>query len=82
MDEQILIIEDDEAIARVLQRTLVYEGYTVDMATDGPEGLAKARAVKPDLVILDLGLPGMDGIEVCQRLRKIENFPGAHSDGA
>jgi len=55
MDEQILIIEDDEAIARVLQRTLVYEGYTVDMATDGPEGLAKARAVKPDLVILMLG---------------------------
>lgn len=75
MNEQILIIEDDEAIMKVLQRTLNYEGYRVEMATDGPTGLNKARAQRPDLVILDLGLPGMDGFEVCQRLRKIDNFP-------
>jgi two-component system response regulator MprA len=75
MNEQILIIEDDEAIMKVLQRTLNYEGYQVEMAVDGPTGLAKARAHRPDLVILDLGLPGMDGIEVCQRLRKVDNFP-------
>lgn len=75
MNEQILIIEDDEAIMKVLQRTLNYEGYRVDLANDGPAGLTKARSQRPDLVILDLGLPGMDGIEVCQRLRTIDNFP-------
>jgi two-component system response regulator MprA len=75
MNEQILIIEDDETITKILQRSLNYEGYKVEIAGDGPTGLAKAREQKPDLVILDLKLPGMDGIEVCQRLRKLENFP-------
>ena len=75
MNEQILIIEDDEAIMKILQRTLNYEGYRVEMANDGPAGLAKVRSQKPDLVILDLGLPGMDGIEVCQRLRSGGNLP-------
>jgi two-component system response regulator MprA len=69
MKERILIIEDDEGIVRVLRRALSYEGYTVDTALDGETGLNLSREHHPDLVILDLMLPGMDGIEVCQRLR-------------
>jgi two-component system, OmpR family, response regulator MprA len=69
MKERILIIEDDEGIVRVLRRALSYEGYTVDTALDGETGLNLARDHHPDLVILDLMLPGMDGLEVCQRLR-------------
>ena len=69
MSARILIIEDDEAILRFLRRGLAYEGYQVDSATDGQSGLALARDNPPDLVVLDLMLPGVDGIEVCRRLR-------------
>lgn len=75
MKERILIIEDDEAIVRVLRRSLAYEGYSVDAAFDGETGLALARDAHPDLVILDWMLPGMDGLEVCQRLRGGGNVP-------
>lgn len=69
MKEQILIIEDDEGIVNVLKRGLTYEGYQVDIAYNGESGLVAARTYHPDLVLLDLMLPGIDGIEVCQRLR-------------
>lgn len=69
MNERILIIEDDPAILKVLQRGLAYEGYLVDVATDGRSGLNMARDNHPDLVILDWMLPAMDGLEVCRRLR-------------
>lgn len=69
MNERILIIEDDQAILKLLQRGLAYEGYTVDTATEGRTGLILARDHTPDLVILDWMLPGMDGLEVCHRLR-------------
>jgi two-component system response regulator MprA len=69
MNERILIIEDDPAILKLLQRGLSYEGYMVDVATDGRMGLNLARDHHPDLVILDWMLPGMDGLEVCRRLR-------------
>ncbi len=69
MKEQIMIIEDDEAIVKVLRRALMYEGYQVNYALDGETGLNMVRDRRPDLVILDLMLPGMDGIEVCQKLR-------------
>jgi len=75
MKERILIIEDDEAIVRVLHRSLAYEGYSVDFAYDGEPGLVLARNAHPDLVILDWMLPGMDGLEVCQRLRAGGNIP-------
>ncbi|MHB0988641.1 MAG: response regulator transcription factor [Bellilinea sp.] len=75
MKERILIIEDDEAIVRVLRRSLAYEGYTVDAAFDGETGLTLARDAHPDLVILDWMLPGMDGLEVCERLRGGGNIP-------
>ncbi|MEW5939842.1 MAG: response regulator transcription factor [Chloroflexota bacterium] len=69
MNERILIIEDDQAILKILQRGLAYEGYTVDTATEGRTGLMLARDHQPDLVILDWMLPGMDGLEVCHRMR-------------
>ena len=69
MNERILIIEDDPAIMKILQRGLAYEGYTVDAATEGRSGLMMARDHSPDLVVLDWMLPGMDGLVVCHRLR-------------
>ena len=75
MNERILIIEDDPAILKLLQRGLAYEGYTVDTAVDGRSGLAAARDHQPDLVILDWMLPGMDGLEVCHRLRTGGSLP-------
>jgi two-component system response regulator MprA len=67
--ERILIIEDEDKILQFLQRGLTYEGYRVVTAADGPAGLALARSEVPDLVILDWMLPGLDGLEVCRRLR-------------
>ncbi|MFZ5809271.1 MAG: response regulator transcription factor [Chloroflexota bacterium] len=69
MSARILVIEDDEQILKFLRRGLAYEGYQVDTAMDGPSGLAIARDNPPDAVVLDLMLPGMDGLEVCRRLR-------------
>ena len=69
MREHILVIEDDASILQVLRRGLAYEGYSVDTAAAGPEGLLKARERPPDLVVLDWMLPGLDGLEVCRRLR-------------
>jgi len=75
MREHILIIEDDEGILQVLQRSLSYEGYSVETALDGRDGLVRARVRPPSLVILDWMLPGLDGLEVCQRLRSAGNVP-------
>jgi two-component system, OmpR family, response regulator MprA len=75
MKERILIIEDDEGILRVLRRALTYEGYQVETALDGENGLSQAHDWRPDLIILDLMLPGMDGLEVTQRLRTEGNNP-------
>jgi two-component system response regulator MprA len=75
MKERILIVEDDEGIVRVLRRALSYEGYMVDTALDGETCLNLARDHNPDLVILDLMLPGIDGIDVCQRLRAVSSMP-------
>ena len=69
MSERILVIEDDPAILKLLRRGLAYEGYLVDTAVDGRSGLLMARDNHPDLVVLDWMLPGMDGLEVCHRLR-------------
>ena len=61
---RVLVVEDDDAIAQVLQRSLRMEGYEVRVADDGIAALDQAHAFLPDLVILDLGLPRLDGIEV------------------
>lgn len=67
---RVLVVEDDQEIAEALQRSLRMEGYDVRVATDGVLALDEARAFVPDLVILDLGLPRLDGTEVARRLRE------------
>ncbi|HYX78338.1 MAG TPA: response regulator, partial [Solirubrobacterales bacterium] len=63
---RVLVVEDDADIADVLRRTLRQEGHEVRCAADGVEALQAAEAFVPDLVILDLGLPKLDGVEVCR----------------
>src|SRR5687768_9213630 len=72
---RVLIVEDDAEIADVLRRSLRNEGYEVQTAGDGPAALASAADFVPDLVVLDLGLPGMDGLEVCASLRAEGDVP-------
>jgi two-component system, OmpR family, response regulator MprA len=74
-DPRVLVVEDDEEIARVLQRSLRMEGYEVRLAFDGEAALGAASAFNPDLVILDLGLPKLDGMEVARRLRAADDVP-------
>lgn len=71
----VLIIEDEPEIRRFLRVSLTEHGFTPLEAGDGAEGLAKAAQEKPDLLILDLGLPDMDGTEVAQRIREWSNVP-------
>ena len=66
---RILVVVDDEQIAAAVRRALRYEGYSVSVAHDGPGALEAARSRLPDLVVLDVMLPGLDGVEVCRRLR-------------
>jgi two-component system alkaline phosphatase synthesis response regulator PhoP len=70
MKEKILIIEDEEDLVKGLQLNLSDEGYVVDYALNGKEGLQKALEQSPDLILLDLMMPDMDGLEVCRRLRE------------
>ncbi len=71
--QRILVIDDDPAVTSVLKRGLGYEGFAVDTAASGSEGLALARERDPALVILDVMMPGMDGIETLKRLRAGSN---------
>ena len=71
----ILIIEDEKKIARFLELELKHEGYTVSVANDGRTGLDTALNENPDLLILDLMLPELSGIEVCRRLRHTSDLP-------
>ncbi|MFF4750963.1 response regulator transcription factor [Streptomyces sp. NPDC002514] len=66
---RVLVVEDDPTVAEVVTGYLDRAGHAVDRAEDGPTALARASAHWPDLVVLDLMLPGMDGLEVCRRLR-------------
>lgn len=75
MSERVLVIEDETNIAQFLERGLIYEGYRVDVAYDGQSGLSMARDNPPDMVILDWMLPGLDGLEVCRRLRTASEVP-------
>ena len=72
---RILIVEDEKKIARFLELELTHEGYEVETAADGQTGLEKALQWKPDLMILDLMLPELSGIEVCRRLRHESDLP-------
>ena len=75
MGERILIIEDDARIASMLRRGLIFEGFDAAVAYDGRAGLDAARDRMPDLVVLDLMLPEIDGMEVCRRLRADGDVP-------
>lgn len=75
MKPKILIVEDEERIRKFLERGLAMEGYEVDAAADGKAGLHKIQDFNPDLVLLDVMLPGIDGLEVCRRLRETNNVP-------
>ena len=71
----VLVVDDDSHIAASLRRALIYEGYAVEVAPDGAMALNRARERMPDLVVLDVMLPGMSGVEVCQRLRAAGDVP-------
>jgi len=75
MKPQILVADDDEMIASSLRRALIYEGYDVVVAHNGREALDAARSRQPDLVVLDVMMPEVDGIEVCRRLRADGDVP-------
>ena len=75
MQRRILVVDDDPNILKVMQRGLGFEGYRVQVAASGEDALAAAREAEPDLIILDLMLPGVDGIDVCKRLRGGLNTP-------
>lgn len=68
MKKHILIVEDDAALAMVLRDNLVYEGFKVDCVADGALAIGQARATRPDLVLLDVAIPGLNGFEVCRTL--------------
>lgn len=75
MAVSVLIVEDDRNIAELLQMYLEKEGYAVTVAADGGQGLAKFRAIKPDLVLLDVMMPVMDGITATSKIREFSNAP-------
>ena len=72
---RVLVVEDEEDISSFIKRGLVLKGYEVDVASSGPEGLDIFRDTPPDAVLLDLMLPGMDGVEVCRRMRAASDVP-------
>ncbi len=75
MATSVLIVEDDKNIQELLQMYLEKEGYAVTVASDGGQGLTKFRAIKPDLVLLDVMMPVMDGFEVCKSIRAESRIP-------
>jgi DNA-binding response OmpR family regulator len=72
---RVLVVDDEESILDFVQMGLEYEGFTVEVVTDGPKALESFAARRPDLVILDLNLPGLDGMEVCRRVRQSSDVP-------
>ncbi len=75
MASKVLIVEDDESTVELVRLYLRRDGHEVLAATDGREGLRLAREARPDLVILDLMLPGLDGMQICQALREESTVP-------
>jgi two-component system response regulator MprA len=71
----VLIVDDDQKVLSMLRRTLTYDGYTVVTANDGRSALQVAQEQRPDLVVLDWRMPGLDGIEVAQRLKAADGMP-------
>ena len=72
---QVLVVDDDPTVSDVVRRYLERAGFAVTLAADGPSALAAAEQRPPDLVVLDLMLPGMSGLDVCRRLRERSDVP-------
>ena len=75
MAEKILVVDDEKALQETLAYNLIRQGYEVETSGDGPSALEAARAFKPDLILLDVMLPGIDGFELCRILRQDMNTP-------
>ncbi|MEA1974790.1 MAG: response regulator YycF [Bacillota bacterium] len=75
MNKKILVVDDEEAILDIIKFNLVKEGYSVAVARDGDEALSKTYTVEPDLVLLDVMLPKMNGYKVCEKIREGYNMP-------
>ena len=75
MADRILVVDDDETIRRTLRINLQARGYEVEVVASGRDALSTLEASPPDLVVLDLGLPDVDGIEVLRRLRRTSRVP-------
>jgi two-component system, OmpR family, alkaline phosphatase synthesis response regulator PhoP len=75
MPNTILVVDDEKNIVQLARLYLSNEGYRVEEANDGKQALEKARAVNPDLIVLDIMMPEMDGLSVCKELRKTSNVP-------
>src|SRR4030042_1074169 len=73
--DKVLVVEDEPALLETLEYNLARQGYQVCVATNGVDALATARREQPDLIILDIMLPGMDGLEVCRVLRQEMTVP-------
>jgi len=71
----ILVVDDEPQIRRVLRTTLTAEGYTIVEARDGTEAFEKVREIKPDLILLDMNMPGLDGLQVCREIRSGSDVP-------
>src|SRR3954464_7677101 len=75
MGARILVVDDDPMLAAALRRPLTYEGYEVEVATSGEDALARVGEHAPDLIVLDVLLPGMDGLTTCRKLRDVTDVP-------
>ncbi len=73
--KRILVVDDEELVLRSLRRILIASGYEAQVAASGPQGLDLARKTSPDLILLDLSMPGMDGLAVCRELRQWSTAP-------
>ena len=69
--QRILIVDDEPAVREALQRSLAFEGYATEVAVDGADALEKATAYKPDLLVLDIQMPRMDGLTLVRRIREV-----------
>jgi len=78
----ILVVDDEPQIRRVLRSTLTFRGYELVEAASGEEALELARKVKPDLILLDVNLPGMSGIETCREIRRFHRCADHYADRA
>lgn len=76
MPKKILIIDDEPVVVTLLRNRVESRGFEVEIATEGAAALEKAKAFRPDLILLDIAMPGMDGFEVCRRLKEA---PGTRS---